>query len=76
MQQPTADVVYALRDEGFDVSCGYVSYVLRERLVALPQKVGAIWLWGEADVDRLRGLLRRRGRGPAQLNCQKGVTYV
>ena len=76
MQQPTADVVYELRHEGFDVSCGYVAYVLRERLIALPQKIGTMWLWDEADVDRLRSLLRRRGRGPAQPKCQRGVTHV
>ena len=67
--QATSDVVQNLKAEGFSVNCGYVSYVLRERLIARPQKVGGIWLWDEPDADRLRSLLRRRGRGPVQTHA-------
>jgi len=38
--EATADVVHSLRHDGFDVSCGYVSYVLRERLIALLSGIG------------------------------------
>ena len=64
--QATSDVVRSLQNEGYDVSCGYVSYVIRERIIALPRKVGGIWLWDESDIDRLRSELRRRGRGPVE----------
>ena len=58
----TSDVVRLLQSQGFEINCGYASYALRERLIPLPKKIGGIWLWGDADVDRLRALLRRRGR--------------
>ena len=70
----TAQIVDDLRNDGYDVSCGYVAYILRERVIALPQEIGGIWLWEQADVDRLCGELRRRGRGPEQRSCALPTT--
>jgi len=61
----TTDVLDKLREEGFIVTVGYLNYLLRERIVATPEKrVGGVLLWEEADIDRLKYALQRRGRGP------------
>ncbi len=63
----TVNVVDILRARGFEVSNAYVSYLLRERVIASPEKgVGGCLIWTDADVGRLRGELIRRGRGPEE----------
>ena len=62
----TSEIVDALGANGYRVTPGTVHSYLRERDLPAPEtKVGGAFLWGDADVDRLRSLLRRRGRGPA-----------
>ena len=61
----TSDVLDRLRVEGFDVSAGYLQYLIRERIFEPPaQRIGGAYAWEDADVRRLRSLLVRRGRGP------------
>ena len=61
----TTDVLDRLRGEGFQVSVGYLQYLLRERVVVPPaERVSSIFVWEEADVQRLKSELLRRGRGP------------
>ena len=61
----TSQVVDGLRETGFDISHAYVAYLLRERVIAEPERgPGRAFLWCEADIERLRGVLFRRGRGP------------
>ncbi len=61
----TGAVIATLRQEGFDLTPGYLDYVLRERHLIPPERNGVGYVWEKADVDRLRSVLRRRGRGPA-----------
>ena len=59
----TRNVIQRLRREGYDVSCGYVMYVLRDGLMPPPQKGPAnVFLWTDIDVARLRRILAKRGR--------------
>ena len=61
----TTQMLEQLRGEGYQVSPGYLQYLLREGLLTAPQKVFCgIYVWGPSDVSRLQSLLRRRGRGP------------
>ena len=61
----TTAVVDGLRAEGFQVNVGYVQWVLRDRHIAMPEKgPGGVLIWTDADVQRLRSFLLRRGRGP------------
>ena len=61
----TVDVVRALQDAGYRLNVGYVRWLLMERHVPMPaSKVGGNLLWDESDVDRLKSVLRRRGRAP------------
>ncbi len=63
--QGTTNVVDELRSRGFTVTCGYVAWAIRDRHIPEPEeKLGAAFIWTEADVDRLRSFLRRQGRGP------------
>jgi hypothetical protein len=63
----TRDVVESLRREGFDLSIGYLQFLWRERHLLRPDaRFGDAFAWTDADVDRLRSVLRRRGRGPQQ----------
>ena len=64
MGRSTVDVVDLLRSEGFSLSPGYVAWVLRERHIPAPDnRIGMAYIWGDADVERLRAFLRRRNRG-------------
>lgn len=64
--QTTGQAVAQLRKEGFKVTYSYAAYLLRERIVAPPAaKLGFGYVWEEADIQRLRSVLIRRGRGPA-----------
>ena len=68
MGRSTVDVVDSLRSEGFSLSPGYVAWALRERHIPPPDsRIGLAYVWTEADEQRLRSFLRRRGRGPASL---------
>ncbi len=61
----TTWVIDALRQEGFEVSPTYVEWLLRERVIAAPQKgPGGVRIWQPQDVERLKSELIRRGRGP------------
>ena len=65
MGRSTVDVVNVLRGEGYAVSPGYVAWVLREMHIPAPDdRVGMAYDWTDADVQRLRSFLMRRGRGP------------
>lgn len=65
----TGDVIGRLGREGYrGVRPSYVNYLLREGYVHMPEKGSdGRLLWAEADVDRLRNELKRRGRGPAAM---------
>jgi len=61
----TREVVVQLRAEGFSFKGEpYVNSLIRTEALAPPEKFGNQFAWQPADVDRLRGVLRRRGRGP------------
>jgi len=63
----TLNVVDDLRREGFCVNLGYVQYLLRERVVPMPEKApGGALVWEPFHIDRLKAELRRRGRGPEE----------
>ena len=63
--QGTADVVDGLRAEGFAVTRTYVGWALRDRHIPTPEKgPGGALIWTDADAQRLRSFLYRRGRGP------------
>lgn len=65
MMQGTMTTIDALRAEGFVVNYSYVRYLLQNRIIAPPDnRVGGVLLWDDADIQRLRGELLRRGRGP------------
>ena len=74
----TTDVVGKLAAAGYEVGPAYINYLLRERIIAAPAKgAGGLLCWGEADVDRLRYELQRRGRGPAEgMGNGKGAVHV
>lgn len=62
----TTAVIDRLRSQGYDVSVGYVQWLLRDRIIATPMKgPGGVLLWRPGDVRRLQDELARRGRGPA-----------
>ena len=63
--QGTSEVLDRLRAEGFEVSVGYLQYLLRERIIPAPQqRVGSAFVWEDEDEQRLRRELIKRGRGP------------
>ena len=60
----TSEVIKSLSEEGFEVTPGYLDFLFRERYLPKPSKSGPCLDWEPVDVDRLRSVLRRRGRGP------------
>jgi len=61
----TTAVVDRLRGDGFQVNAGYVAWLIRDRWLPAPEKgPGRAMIWTDADVQRLRSILYRRGRGP------------
>ena len=73
MGKSTVDAVNLLRSEGYSVSPGYVAWALREGHVPAPDgRIGMAYLWTDADVQRLRSFLYRRGRGPAAEGAKYG----
>jgi len=61
----TSDVIRRLRSEGYDITPGYLDFLFRERhLPRPPPKDGPHLRWAKADMDRLRSVLKHRGRGP------------
>ena len=61
----TTEVVDQLRGQGYELSHAYLAYLLRERVLATPEKgPGGAFLWAEAEIAALRRELVRRGRGP------------
>ena len=62
----TREIIDGLLAEGFTTSDGHVRYLLRERVLPMPDQRGpaGVLIWSPADVDRLKSILRRRGRGP------------
>ena len=69
----STELVDNLRDDGWDVSHGYVMSLIRERhLPAPPKGPGGAFVWQEADIDRLESILRRRDRGPVEALVGQG----
>ena len=63
----STEVIDELRKEGYLVNCSYVQFLLRDRQIPTPPKgPGGCLVWSEPDVQRLRGVLLRRGRGPQE----------
>ena len=63
----TSGVVDHLRSQGWDLSPGYVHSLIRERVLPAPELgPGRVYIWTQADIDRLVSVLRRRGRGPVE----------
>ncbi len=63
----TVQVIDRLKAEGFAVSYAYLQWLLRDRQIPTPPKgFGGRLMWSEPDVQRLRGILIRRGRGPQE----------
>lgn len=62
----TAEVVNLLRSEGFRVAGPTLAFYLREGYLSAPETrgPGGAFVWGEADIQRLRSVLHRRGRAP------------
>ena len=76
----TTTVVDELRAEGYEVNCGYVQYLLRDRILVAPEKgPGGLLIWAQADIERLKATLRRRSRGSgawssSATTCTRPVT--
>ena len=69
----TRDLVDEMREQGYQVTRGYVQALIRERHLPPPEKVpGGAYVWGDGDIYRLRGILRRRGRGPVEAQMAGG----
>jgi hypothetical protein len=65
MSLSSSDLVAQLQSEGFQVTAGYLSYLLREHTVLRPdERLSGLFVWSPADVDRLKAALRERDRGP------------
>lgn len=60
----TEQVIRQLEGEGFDVTWGYIQFLMRERHLKPPERVGRALIWHSQDVERLKILLRKRGRLP------------
>jgi len=61
----TRAVLDRLISEGFTCSDAYLRFLMRDRHLAMPPAgPGGCLLWEDADLERLRQVLRRRGRGP------------
>lgn len=70
----TTEVVRQLKRLGYELTPAYVNYLMREGILPQPPKgPGGVLCWGQADIDRLRSILRRRGRGPVQQPLRQGV---
>lgn len=68
----TSEINDTLSAQGFDVYPGYIQSLIRERVLPAPEKgPGGAFFWHDADVDRLKSILRRRGRGPADSGTQR-----
>lgn len=63
---PTRAVIDTLRTEGFRITPSYLGYLLREHIVPSPEKFSEVLLWSANDVERLREVLRERGRWSSQ----------
>jgi len=61
----TGRLLEILRSEGFNCTPTYLNYLVRDRIVPEPERFGLSFVWGEGDVDRLKRVLRARGRGPS-----------
>lgn len=61
--QGTTKVINQLREEGYQISPGYLQYLLRERILSPPKErfLGS-YVWGEEDIERLRRVLQHRSR--------------
>ena len=79
MGYTTSEVVGRLRAEGFQVTSGYLGYLLRECPILRPAtRVGCLFVWQPADVERLKAALTERRRipipqvGQVQPPCKNG----
>lgn len=65
LYKSTVQVVMELQEVGYRISNGLVAWLLRERIIAAPDKgPGGAFLWTLPDIERLESELLRRGRGP------------
>jgi len=60
--QNTRAVVERLKGEGYEITEPYLVSLIRTDALPRPEKFGHQYAWSDADVERLRGILRRRGR--------------
>jgi hypothetical protein len=76
MGYTTSELVDRLGAEGFQITAGYLSYLLRECPVLKPEsRVSSLYLWQPADVERLKGALKDRHRGPPPLITHKEAVH-
>jgi len=65
MSMTTSQLIERLQAQGYQITPGYLSYLLREQTILKPnERAGLLYLWQPADVDRLKAELQHRGRGP------------
>ena len=61
----TSALVDQLRAAGYRITTGYLQFLCRENPVLKPEeKLGPLYVWQPADVERLKAALVERGRGP------------
>ena len=71
MIESTREVIARLRAEGFDLDDSALRYLLRSYRCAPPdRRAGTLFLWSDADVDRLKSALWRTGRGPQVIHAE------
>jgi hypothetical protein len=63
----TAEVVDGLRREGYVLTRTYLAWLLRDGYLPPPEKFVDSYVWGDADIARLKGILYRRNRGPERV---------
>ncbi len=66
----TGEVVEILRKQGFEVTPGYLDFLFRELHLPRPPLRGSRLDWRQADVQRLKAVLARRGRAP--IDAERG----
>lgn len=64
----TNEIIELLTREGFRLDGPYVKMLTSRGYISPPAKIAGRFLWQKADADRLRSILRRRGRGPGGEN--------
>lgn len=60
----THEAVALLNDEGWQVTVGYLSYLMRDDFFPTPAKVGNGFIWLDNDLEGVRRALRGKGIVP------------